>query len=199
MPSDWFELVAVIPADPAEVYRAWLDGMEHARMTGGPATGSPVVGATHSAWDGYIQGENLELEEGARILQSWRTTEFPEDAPDSRLELLLHEDPGGTRLVLRHSEIPEGQGASYEEGWVEHYFEPMTEYFGKAKAPAKTQAKTKAPAKAKAKKKAPARKPAKAKAKKAAAPKRKATASSRKAAPARGGGRTKKASRPRRR
>lgn len=190
MASDWFELVAVIPADPAEVYRAWLDGKEHARMTGGPATGAPAVGAPHSAWDGYIRGTNLELEEGLRILQSWRTTEFPEDAPDSKLELLLHEDPGGTRLVLRHSEIPEGQGASYEEGWVEHYFEPMTEYFAKAKAPSPS------------KKKAPARKPAKVKAKakaKKAAPKKKATASSRKAAPARGGGRTKKASRPRRR
>ena len=185
MASDWFELVTVIPAAPAVVYRAWLDGKEHARMTGGPATGEPVVGAPHSAWDGYIRGRNLELEEARRILQSWRTTEFPEGAPDSRLEVLLHEDAGGTRVVLRHSEIPEGQGASYEEGWVEHYFEPMTEYFvGKG-----AKKKAKAPAKAKAK----------AKARKVPAKKKKATASSRKAAPARGGGRRKPARRPRRR
>ena len=185
MASDWFELVTVIPAAPAVVYRAWLDGKEHARMTGGPATGEPVVGAPHSAWDGYIRGKNLELEEGVRILQSWRTSEFPEGAPDSRLEVLLHEDAKGTRLVLRHSEIPEGQGASYEEGWVDHYFEPMQAYFAKArKAPARKPAKGK---------------PAKAKAKKKAAPKRKATASSRKAASARGGGRRKPARRPRRR
>ncbi|HYV43313.1 MAG TPA: SRPBCC domain-containing protein [Myxococcaceae bacterium] len=170
MASDWFEIQTVIPAAPEDVYRAWLDGKEHGRMTGGPARGEPVVGAEHGAWDGYIRGRNLELEPGVRIVQSWRTTEFPEGAPDSRLEVLLRAAPAGTRLVLRHSEIPEGQGASYEEGWVEHYFEPMEKYFGK-KAPAK---------------------------KKAAPKKRKATASSRKAA-ARGGGRRKKASRPRRR
>jgi len=170
MASDWFELVTLIPADPEVVYRAWLDGKEHGRMTGGPARGEPVVGAEHGAWDGYIQGKNLELEPGVRIVQSWRTTEFPEGAPDSRLEVLLDAAPGGTRLVLRHSEIPEGQGASYEEGWVEHYFEPMEKYFGK-KAPAKKK-------------------------KKAPAPKRKATASPRKkAGAARGGGRRKQVSR----
>jgi Activator of Hsp90 ATPase homolog 1-like protein len=164
------------------VYQAWLSGREHARMTGGPATGAAQVGADHSAWDGYIRGRNLELEPGARILQSWRSTEFPDGAPDSILEVLLFEDRGGTRLVLRHSDLPEGQGAQYREGWVEHYFEPMKRYFRKKQAPAKAKAKA-------------TRKPA-AKKKKA-----KATASSRKAgaaAAARGRGRTKRAS-PRRR
>lgn len=143
MARERFELEARISAAPAAVYRAWLTGREHARMTGGPATGQPSVGADHSAWDGYIRGRNLELEPGVRLLQSWRTAEFPESAPDSILEVLLFGDGGGTRLVLRHSEIPEGQGARYREGWVEHYFEPMQKYFGKKK-PAKKKAKPKA-------------------------------------------------------
>jgi uncharacterized protein YndB with AHSA1/START domain len=171
MARERFELEARIPAAPGAVYRAWLTGKEHARMTGGPATGEPAVGADHSAWDGYIRGRNLALEPEARIVQSWRTTEFPESAPDSILEVRLFGDGGGTRLVLVHSDIPEGQGAMYREGWVEHYFEPMQKHFGTKQAPAK----------------------------KPAAKKAKATASSRGAAAgARGRGRTKKAS-PRRR
>src|SRR5262245_34301638 len=175
MARERFELEARIPAAPGSVYRAWLTGSEHARMTGGPATGEPSVGADHSAWDGYIRGRNLALEPEARIVQSWRTTEFPESAPDSILEVLLSREGGGTRLVLRHSDIPEGQGAQYREGWVEHYFEPMRKYVEKKKAPARKPAKKKPAAKGKAKQ---------------------ATAS--KGAAARGRGRTKRAS-PRRR
>lgn len=139
MASDQFELEAVVPASPRAVYRAWLTGAEHTRMTGAAATGKPESGARFTAWDGYIEGKNLELEPGRRILQSWRSTEFPEGAEDSLLEVTLFPEDGGTRLVLRHSEIPEGQGTAYLDGWKEHYFEPMKQYFGakKRKAPAR--------------------------------------------------------------
>ncbi len=69
------------------------------------------------------------LEPNHRIVQSWRTTEFPPESPDSRLELILEEVEGGTKLTLRHSNIPEGQGQMYKDGWVEWYFEPMQAYF----------------------------------------------------------------------
>jgi activator of HSP90 ATPase len=62
-------------------------------------------------------------------VQAWRTTEFPADSPDSRVEIMLAAVNGGTRLTLKHGDIPAGQGASYESGWVENYFEPMRVYF----------------------------------------------------------------------
>jgi activator of HSP90 ATPase len=64
-------------------------------------------------------------------VQSWRTSEFAEGDADSRLEVLLAPVKRGTNVTLRHSNIPAGQGASYKSGWVEHYFAPMKEYFGK--------------------------------------------------------------------
>lgn len=127
--SDSFSLSAFIPASPLQVYAAWLDGDQHTEMTGGAAHSEPVVGASFDAWDGYIHGRNLELEPGRRIVQAWRSTEFPDDAPDSRIELLLEPEGEGTRVTLRHSEIPTGQAESYEKGWHEHYFTPMREYF----------------------------------------------------------------------
>ena len=42
-----------------------------------------------TAWDGYVAGGNLELKPFHRIGQSWRTSEFPEGVPDSRLEIEL--------------------------------------------------------------------------------------------------------------
>ena len=128
-----YTLSAVIPASPAEIYRAWLDSIGHSEMTGGEATMSDEVGADISAWDGYITGRNLELVPGERIVQSWRTTEFDDECDDSVVTILLQETEGGTLLTLEHSSVPD-EYKSYEEGgWQSHYFEPMITYFGEPK------------------------------------------------------------------
>ena len=132
MPTESLEVSHVLPVRPERIYNAWLDSEEHGRFTGGAATVDATVGGAFTAWDGYIEGRTLVLEPHRRIVQSWRSTDFPPGAADSKLEVLLEEAPGGTRLTLRHSNIPEGQGASYEEGWAEHYFEPMSRYFSSA-------------------------------------------------------------------
>ena len=128
--TEAIRLTAVLPATPERVYRAWLNGAEHSAMTGGEATVDARVGGAFTAWDGYITGTTLELEPGKRIVQAWRTSEFPKRAADSRLEVLLEPAAnGGTKLTLVHTGIPKGQGKNYESGWPENYFEPMTEYF----------------------------------------------------------------------
>jgi uncharacterized protein YndB with AHSA1/START domain len=126
---DSFEVSAVLPADPQSVYQAWLDGEQHAAFTGGDAEVDGRVGGRFNVWEGYIEGITLELEPGRRIVQAWRTTEFPPGCPDSVLEVLLAKTRGGTRITLRHSRIPDGQGAEYRQGWKEHYFTPMKRYF----------------------------------------------------------------------
>lgn len=124
------EVETTLPAPPEEVYVAWLDGDAHGEMTGGEATCDPRVGGAYTAWEGYISGRILELDPPTRIVQSWRSTEFPPGAPDSRLEVELSPgEGGGTRLALRHSEIPAGQGERYRQGWEDHYFAPMREWF----------------------------------------------------------------------
>jgi uncharacterized protein YndB with AHSA1/START domain len=129
MALESIQVSAVIPATPLDVYEAWLDGGRHGAMTGGNATVEPQVGGRHTAWDGYIEGRTLELDPGRRIVQSWRSLDFPVGAGDSRLEISLRAVDGGTELTILHSEIPEGQGVEYELGWIEHYFRPMAEYF----------------------------------------------------------------------
>jgi activator of HSP90 ATPase len=127
--ADSFEISTVLAAPAHRVYGAWLSSAEHGAMTGGAAQIDPTVGGKFSAWDGYITGVTLELDPDRRIMQSWRTVEFPADSPDSWLEILLEEVADGTCLTLKHSKIPVGQGSAYESGWVENYFEPMKDYF----------------------------------------------------------------------
>ena len=126
-----FEVSAIISGTPETLYNAWLDSQEHSSMTGSPATASDVVGESFEAWDGYIQGTNNELSYPNRIVQSWRTTEFEESDPDSILEVSFESVEGGTRITIRHSGLPE-HGMQYQQGWVDAYFTPMIEYFGRS-------------------------------------------------------------------
>lgn len=129
MSLEKLQLEVEISVSADRLYRAWLDSNEHTAFTGGEANITPVVGSKYTAWDGYIDGELLELEAGKRIYQTWRTTDFSRDAAYSFLELIITDTKNGCKLTLKHWDIPKGQRKSYEEGWKEHYFTPMLEYF----------------------------------------------------------------------
>ncbi len=123
-----FRVSKLIPAAPETIYQAWLSPDLHTKMTGGKAVVSDQVGDEFSAWDGYIKGKNLELQPSLRILQAWRTTEFLDQDPDSLLEITFISEGIGTRVTIRHSDLPE-HGMQYQQGWVDSYFNPMIEYF----------------------------------------------------------------------
>ncbi|MBI5226288.1 SRPBCC domain-containing protein [Candidatus Micrarchaeota archaeon] len=119
---------------PQQVYDAFLSSKGHSDMTGGAAKMSDKDGGSFTAWDGYITGKNIELLPGKKIVQSWRTTEFPDDAEDSVLKIELSaiktkDGKNGTHLTMTHSKIPSGQESSYGPGWTENYWEPMKAYF----------------------------------------------------------------------
>ncbi|SPE23966.1 conserved hypothetical protein [Candidatus Sulfotelmatomonas gaucii] len=125
-----FTVSTTIPAAPKAVYDAWLSSKGHAAMTGSAAKVTAREGGKFSAWDGYITGRNLKLVPARRIVQAWRTTEFASGDEDSQIDVLLENAPGGTKLTLRHTNIPKGQ-SDYKSGWKECYFEPMKAYFAK--------------------------------------------------------------------
>jgi hypothetical protein len=91
-------------------------------MTGSKASQSARIGA-RSARGGYITGRNLELAP-AGASQSWRTTKFPTTTPIQNCRC-AHPVPGGTRLTLRHSKVPDGHTGYEQDGWQTHYFAPM--------------------------------------------------------------------------
>jgi uncharacterized protein YndB with AHSA1/START domain len=121
------------------IFNAWLDSIEHSAFTGSQASIEPGLGGAHRAFDGYIQGRILELQDGSRIVQSWRTSEFPADSPDSRLEITLEPTLGGTLVTLLHTDIPTGQSDRYRSGWNEFYLSRMKAYFSEAAGKAETK------------------------------------------------------------
>ncbi len=119
----------VIPATPEEVYSAFMDPVKHAEFTESEASGSSEVGGEFIAWGGYITAKNLELEPNKKIVQEWITSEWPDGAQPSRLEITLRGVPEGTELTMVHSKVPAEQADDYDQGWYDSYWKPMVKYF----------------------------------------------------------------------
>lgn len=121
----------LIPAKPEEIYAAFVDAKTHSKFTGSKATGIPKIAAEFTAWDGYISGKNLVLEKGRKIVQEWKTTDWPDNYPPSKLELTFTETEKGTQISMVQSNVPAEQANELAEGWEEFYWKPMKEYFMK--------------------------------------------------------------------
>jgi len=128
-----FKISTTLPATAKQIYKAWLSSKAHTAFTGDTAEVDPKVGGLFTAFNDYIEGTNLELRRDKKIIQSWRTTEFPAESEDSKLEIDLVEVKDGTKLTLTHSNIPDSQAESYKDGWKKFYFSPMKKYFSKKK------------------------------------------------------------------
>lgn len=117
---------ATLPAPPEAVYHALMDARTHSRFTGRPARIGPGVGDPFTAYDGYIDGLNLALEPGKRIIQSWRAREdgWPDDHY-SQVSYTLAPAGKGTRVMLQHERVPTELADSLRKGWKEHYWEPL--------------------------------------------------------------------------
>lgn len=126
--KEQFEFNEIFPVSPAVLYDAWLSSEGHSQMTGGKAECSREIGASFSAWDGYIFGKNILLCLNEEIIQAWRTSQFKEEDEDSELIIRFKEIPGGTEMTLIHRNVPAGE-KHYHQGWIDHYISPMKSYF----------------------------------------------------------------------
>ena len=124
-----FTLKATFNTTSKNLYKLWLNSEGHEKITGGEATASAIIGEEFTAWDGYIEGRNIELVPFSKIVQSWRTSQFETDERDSQIEIRLKDVNGKTELTLIHTNVPES-GEHYKNGWENHYFQPMKDYFG---------------------------------------------------------------------
>lgn len=119
----------LIDATPKELYEAILDPKIHAKFTGAKATGSMKPDGKFTAYDGYISGVNLELEENKKIVQQWTSTDFSKDHfTEATFEFLPQER--GTKLVFAQKNVPEENYKEIAQGWRDYYWTPLKSWFG---------------------------------------------------------------------
>ena len=133
------KLTAIFPVSAKRLYDSWLNSNIHSSFTPGKSHIEPRNGARFSIQNGYITGSNLVLQPFGRIVQQWRTSDFPEGSPDSKLELLFEKHNSGTKLTIIHTQLPNGEEKKYEKVWKDNYLKPMKKYFQKPKTASKAR------------------------------------------------------------
>ena len=115
---------ANLPASPERLYDMYLDPKLHAAFTGKPVTIEARVGAPFRAFDGALSGMILYVVPKKRIVQAWRSVNFPADASDSILILTFWPQGKEGRIELNHINVPECDFAGISHGWEKFYWTP---------------------------------------------------------------------------
>jgi activator of HSP90 ATPase len=88
------------------------------------------VGGRYTAFDGYSEGENIELIQDKKIVQSWRASDWIQDHY-SRVNFILDRVKDGTQLTFTQAGVPEEQFEDISQGWWDYYWYPMKEMLEK--------------------------------------------------------------------
>lgn len=121
----------VLPAPAESLFEMYLDPAAHAAITGSTVTIGAEPGAAFRAFDGQLSGTILAVVRPRLIVQSWRSTKFHADDPDSTLILsFTPEDAGSThgRIDLIHLDVPDYDYEDVTEGWSKYYWTPWRNY-----------------------------------------------------------------------
>jgi len=121
-----FKKYYLIPATPADIYRALTNPLTIRLWTGDPAEMSTEPGSEFSLWDGSITGKNIAFEDDRKIVQQWYFGDQPED---SIVTIILHAHKQGTSVELKHTNIPDSEYDDMVEGWNESYFGSLQEFY----------------------------------------------------------------------
>jgi activator of HSP90 ATPase len=118
----------VLPAPAESLYAAYLDSAKHAEITGTSVTVSAEPGSLFSAFNGSISGTTLAAIPPRVVVQSWRSTNFNPDDPDSTLILTFVPEGNDGRIELVHIDVPAVDYQGVSEGWEKYYWAPWRRY-----------------------------------------------------------------------
>jgi uncharacterized protein YndB with AHSA1/START domain len=116
------ERETVVSCAPAEAWRWWTEPPLLVRWMGSAAEVDLRPGGAIRIVYGngaVMAGEVVTLDPPRRLDFTWGW-EDPEEIVrpgESRVEVVFEPVAGGTRVVVRHRDLPEGERAGHAEGW----------------------------------------------------------------------------------
>ena len=121
----------ILPASAEELFEMYLDPAAHGAITGSSVTIGAEPGAAFRAFDGQLSGTILAAVRPHLIVQSWRSTKFHANDPDSTLILSFTPEDSHAprcRIDLVHLDVPDHDFQDVTEGWPKYYWGPWREY-----------------------------------------------------------------------
>jgi uncharacterized protein YndB with AHSA1/START domain len=116
------EVTVHIAARPETVFLYFTDPARYVQWMGNQATLEPIPGGSYRVRmrDGVeAAGEFVEVDPPHRLVFTWGWTRDHAVAPGTtRVVVTLEEEDGGTRVVLRHYNLPDDeQRDHHRKGW----------------------------------------------------------------------------------
>ncbi|MDH3670246.1 MAG: SRPBCC domain-containing protein [Gammaproteobacteria bacterium] len=118
----------VLPATADALFDAYLDPAEHGAITGAAVAIGTEAGDEFRAFGGVLTGAMLAVISPRLIVQSWRSTEFKVDDPDSTLILTFIPENRQGRIDLVHLDVPDHDLDGVSKGWEKYYWTPWRQY-----------------------------------------------------------------------
>jgi uncharacterized protein YndB with AHSA1/START domain len=126
---------ALIAAPPQQVFELLTNGNLFSAATGMPAEISDREGDAFSAFGGRVEGRQIELVPGERVVQAWRFGAEHETPWDpgvySTVRFTLEPAGDATRLVIDHTGIPEQWVEHISGGYPTFYEDPIARFFNR--------------------------------------------------------------------
>ena len=121
-------------AGPQEVFDALTNEQKHTAFSGAPAQIDRKAGGKFTCYGGHLEGSTLELKENERIVQDWRSKDWP-SGHYSRATYTLTPlaDGRNTLLVFEQTGVPADKFDEINKGWHTHYWLKMAAYFREQK------------------------------------------------------------------
>ncbi len=114
----------LINAPVKEVYSMLMNPGKHAKLSGHKATVSSRGGSKFSVWGGGLHGFTLIAVPNKKIVQAWRSEEWP-DHHYTVASYTFQSVGKGTRLVFDQYGVPAVSYRSISTGWKKYYWKPM--------------------------------------------------------------------------
>jgi activator of HSP90 ATPase len=124
---------AELPAAPERVYELLTNGAKLGEATGQPGKGGGSAGAYFSLFDGWLDGRQIELIPGERVVQAWRFTDW-DPGVYSIVRFSLAAEGSGTKVIVDQHGVPETVQEHVATNWKGFYFDPMARYFARVSA-----------------------------------------------------------------
>lgn len=115
-------------ASPQTIYDLLVDPKKHSAFTKHAAKNGKKIGTPFTSYSGFVRGLNVDLAPGKRVVQAWRTKDFPIGIFSMATFNLKKSGKGATELTLIHRGVPKELIPITEKAWRDYYWARIKSY-----------------------------------------------------------------------